>query len=71
MAEGSSKEFLKTQHNYARSDKTNACQYLEPIENQKYQQNSDDSARIAVQVKMVQDEMQGTSKTRNMLEDRI
>ena len=54
VAEGASKDFLKTQ-NYTRKDKNNACQYLESIENQKQQQNSDDSARIAVQVKMVKD----------------
>ena len=53
-AEGASKDFLKTQ-NYTRNDKNNACQYLESIENPKQQPNSDDSARIAVQVKMVQD----------------
>lgn len=54
VAEGESKDFLQTQ-NYTRKDKNNACQYLESIENQK-KQNSDDSAKIAVQVKMVQDE---------------
>ena len=54
VAEMTSKDFLKTQ-NYTRKEQINACQYLEPIEDQKQQTNFDDNARIAVQVKMVQE----------------